>query len=220
MGKRGLKNVAYDYLLDAITSYEMKPGQAIVEQDVSDKLGISRTPIREALKQLESEGLVRHFPSRGTFVTNLTVQDVDEIFQLRELFEITSLKNAVHEIAEAELDYIEERLRYLDDKRSEEPPTKETFYNSDRELHALIMKYSGNSRMIKFHKTLEVQLEQLRRISAMTPMRLVKSRQEHLDIIYALRSRDLANATRALLLHLQNIKASTLNVCRNMSSQC
>ena len=56
MGKRGLKNVAYDYLLDAITSYELKPGQAIVEQDISDKLGISRTPIRDALKQLESEG--------------------------------------------------------------------------------------------------------------------------------------------------------------------
>ena len=50
-------------------------------------------------------------------------------------------------------------------------------------------------------------------------MRLVKSRQEHLDIIYALRTRDLANATRALLIHLQNIKASTLNVCRNMCSQ-
>ena len=82
MGKRGLKNVAYDYLLDAITSYEMKPGQAIVEQDVSDKLGISRTPIREALKQLESEGLVRHFPSRGTFVTNLTVQDVESLAYL------------------------------------------------------------------------------------------------------------------------------------------
>ena len=219
MGKRGLKNVAYDYLLDAITSYELKPGQAIVEQDISDKLGISRTPIRDALKQLESEGLVRHFPSRGTFVTNITVQDVDEIFQLRELFEITALKNAIHSITEEELDYIEERLRYLDDKRSEENPTKETFYNSDRELHALIMKYSGNSRMIKFHKTLEVQLEQLRRISAMTPMRLVKSRQEHLDIIYALRTRDLAHATRALLIHLQNIKASTLNVCRNMCSQ-
>lgn len=219
MGKRGLKSVAYDYLLDAITSYELKPGHAIVEQDISDKLGISRTPIREALKQLESEGLVRHFPSRGTFVTNITVQDVDEIFQLRELFEITALKNAIHSITEEELDYIEERVRYLDDKRSEEGPTKESFYNSDRELHALIMKYSGNSRMIKFHKTLEVQLEQLRRISAMTPMRLVKSRQEHLDIIYALRTRDLANATRALLIHLQNIKDSTLNVCRNMCSQ-
>lgn len=219
MGKRGLKNVAYDYLLDAITSYELKPGQAIVEQDISDKLNISRTPIREAFKQLESEGLVYRLPSRGTFVTNLTMQDVEEIFQLRELFEITALKSAVNFITDDELDYIEERIRYLDDKKSEEPCAQEAFYCSDRELHALIMKYSGNSRMIKFHKTLEIQLEQLRRISAMTPKRLVKSRQEHLDIIYALRTRDLVDATRYLSIHLQNIKESTLNVCRNMASQ-
>ena len=77
MAKNALKNVAYEYLLNAIMSYELKPGQVIVEQEVSDQLGISRTPIREAFKQLESEGLVHHFPSRGTFVTNLTVQDVE-----------------------------------------------------------------------------------------------------------------------------------------------
>ena len=65
MGKRGLKNVAYDYLLDAIMSYELKPGQAIVEQDISDRLNISRTPIREAFKQLESEGLVRQSDRAG-----------------------------------------------------------------------------------------------------------------------------------------------------------
>ena len=165
-----------------------------------------------AFKQLESEGLVHHFPSRGTFVTNLTVQDVEEIFQLREMFELTALKSAIHRITEEELRYIEGRLRYLDDKKSEEPSTKEEFYGSDRELHELIMKYSGNSRMVKFHRTLEAQLERLRRISSMTPMRLSKSRQEHLDILNALSDRDLDAATDALRLHLRNIKSSTLAV--------
>ena len=211
MAKNALKNVAYEYLLNAIMSYELKPGQVIVEQEVSDQLGISRTPIREAFKQLESEGLVHHFPSRGTFVTNLTVQDVEEIFQL------TALKSAIHRITEEELRYIEGRLRYLDDKKSEEPSTKEEFYGSDRELHELIMKYSGNSRMVKFHRTLEAQLERLRRISSMTPMRLSKSRQEHLDILNALSDRDLDAATDALRLHLRNIKSSTLAVCRSQS---
>ena len=217
MAKNALKNVAYEYLLNAIMSNELKPGQVIVEQEVSDQLGISRTPIREAFKQLESEGLVHHFPSRGTFVTNLTVQDVEEIFQLREMFELTALKSAIHRITEEELRYIEGRLRYLDDKKSEEPSTKEEFYGSDRELHELIMKYSGNSRMVKFHRTLEAQLERLRRISSMTPMRLSKSRQEHLDILNALSDRDLDAATDALRLHLRNIKSSTLAVCRSQS---
>ena len=108
-------------------------------------------------------------------MTNLTVQDVEEIFQLRELFEITALKSAINCITDDELDYIEDRVRYLDDKKKRRtPPRREAFYRSDRDLHMMIMKYSGNSRMIKFHKTLEAQLEQLRRISAMTPKRLVK----------------------------------------------
>ena len=68
-------------------------------------------------------------------------------------------------------------------------------------------------------EAVRAQLEQLRRISAMTPKRLVKSRQEYLDIIYALRTRDLVSATRHLSIHLQNIKESTLNVCMNMVSQ-
>jgi len=219
MGKRGLKNVAYDYLLNAIMTCDLKPGQAIVEQEISDRLNISRTPIREAFKQLESEGLVRHFPSKGTFVANMTVQDVDEIFQLREMFELTALKSAITAITDSELDYVEERLRYLDDKKIEDPYVKEAFYCSDRELHSLIMKYSGNYRMIRFHKTLEVQLEQLRRISSMTPMRLSKSRQEHLDLLYTLRTRDLIQASKILSVHLQNIKESTVNVCRTMAAQ-
>ena len=83
----------------------------------------------------------------------------------------------------------------------------------------LIMKYSGNSRMVRFYKTLDVQFEQLRRISSTTPQRLSKSKQEHLDIIYALRTRDLVDTTRALSLHLQNIKENTKNVCRTLSTQ-
>nr|WP_325235386.1 GntR family transcriptional regulator [uncultured Oscillibacter sp.] len=219
MGKRGLKNVAYDYLLEAITTYKLKPGDAIVEQDLSDKLGISRTPIREALKKLESEGLLHHFPSRGTFVASLSIQDVEEIFQLRELFELTALRNAIVQITDEELDRLEEQINALDERDATKPYVQNSFYRSDLELHMLIMKYSGNSRMVRFYKTLDVQFEQLRRISSTTPQRLSKSKQEHLDIIYALRTRDLVDTTRALSLHLQNIKENTKNVCRTLSTQ-
>lgn len=219
MGKRGLKNVAYDYLLEAITTYKLKPGDAIVEQDLSDKLGISRTPIREALKKLESEGLLHRFPSRGTFVASLSIQDVEEIFQLRELFELTALRNAIVQITDEELDRLEEQINALDERDATKPYVQNSFYRSDLELHMLIMKYSGNSRMVRFYKTLDVQFEQLRRISSTTPQRLSKSKQEHLDIIYALRTRDLVDTTRALSLHLQNIKENTKNVCRTLSTQ-
>ena len=217
MEKRGLKNIAYNYLLEEITSFHLAPGQAIIEQDVSNALNISRTPVREAFKQLESEGLVYHLPSRGTFVASLTAQDIEEIFELREIFELAALKNTIRYATDEEIQTVKKDLVGLRkrDGGDEDFSPEDAFYRSDRELHSLIMKYCRNSRMAKFYETLEIQLEQSRRLSAMAPQRLKKSRQEHLDIIYALEARDFVNATRYLSVHLQNIKENTRNVYRN-----
>ena len=212
----GLKNIVYEYLLNSILSDSLQPGHVIVEQEVSDLLGISRTPVREALKMLEADGLVHHIPSRGTFVKEISIQDVEEIFQLRELFEITALKVAIKEISDEEIDYIEECLHVLNDDGIGKANINEEFYRSDRELHQIIMRYIGNSRAIQFYTTLEVQLERLRRISSMTPSRLSKSKQEHIDIVKAIRSRDLQDATNRLSSHLNNVKESIKSVCHLM----
>jgi len=214
--KTSLKDLAYNYISNAIMSCELKPGQLVVEQEVSNRLNISRTPVREAFKQLEQGGFLVHVPSRGTFVVDITPQDVEEIFQLRELFELTALKTAIVEITDEELDALEKYLHILDENRTNESAIREYYYESDRELHYLIMKYSWNSRMISIHKNLEAQVEQLRRISSLTPLRLSKSKREHLALLSALRSRNLENATHMLSLHLNNVKQSTLNVCKNM----
>ena len=215
MTKRDLQTVAYEHLKNAIITNSYLPGQMIVEQDISDSLEISRTPVREALKRLESEGLVNHIPSVGTFVAQISVQDIVEIFQLRELFETTALKTAIIEASPEELERVESELFVLDDKRIQEQDIIEAYYRSDRHLHYLVLNYSRNSRMVSFYKHLETQVERLRRISSLTPMRLAKSRQEHLVIINAIRSRDLNTALMALNMHLENVKDSTISVCRS-----
>ena len=75
---------AYEYLYNAIITNTLRPGYPIVEKEISNILGISRTPIREALKQLESEGLVRRFSGKGTFVAGVDLQDIEEIFPSRD----------------------------------------------------------------------------------------------------------------------------------------
>jgi Transcriptional regulators len=215
--KQKLKETAYNYIRDAIFSFEFKPGQAIVEQDLSEKLGISRTPLREALKQLELEGLVHQVPSYGTFVANITIQDVEELCQLRQLLETTALKTAIIEATDAELNAFEKKLCGLDDSKINESSGKEAYYGSDRDLHSLIMRYSQNSRMIAIHNNIEMQLERLRRISSMTPMRLATSKQEHLAIIHAMQNRDFSNALLMLTLHLNNVRESTLSICKNLN---
>ena len=207
MPKAGLKNVAYDYLHEGIMNYIYGPDDAIVEQDISNHLGISRTPVREALKLLEAEGLVTHIRSRGTFVKEITAQDIEEIMELRILFEKTALKSAIHMIKDEELNEIEQKMREL-----EQDTSFEEYYAADRDLHMCILNYSRNTRLITFHGMIASQLERLRRISSRTPDRLAKSRNEHLAIVQSIRERDFPRAEAKLVEHLTNIKNSTLNV--------
>lgn len=203
---------AYEYLYNAIVTNKLPPGVAIAEQEISNVLGISRTPVREALKQLEAEGLVRHIPLRGTFVEEITTQDLEEIFALRETLEVLALKTAINDITDEELYEIEILLRSL-----EYDSSNEKFYDSDRRLHDLIVKHGGNRRLAQILNNLNSQMERLRHIAAMKPHRLQQSKQEHLEIVAALKMRDLEEAERLLRQHIRNVKESTIEVCRKTS---
>jgi DNA-binding GntR family transcriptional regulator len=209
--KETLKDVAYNYLYEKIVSYEFPAGTAIVEQEISDAIKISRTPIREALKQLAAEGLVYNLPGRGTFVQDLYTQDIEEIFELRKLFEESSLKFAITEITDEEIDEIEKMIIVL-----EESSSAEEFFKSDQALHNLIVKYSHNGRMISFHRNINAQLERLRRISIKNQKRLEKSKQEHLELIRAIKERNLEKATSCLCNHLRGIKESIIEEHRRL----
>lgn len=211
MVKNTRKHIAYNYLYNAIVTCQLPPGTAIVEQEISDLLGISRTPVREALKQLEIEGLVRHVPLRGTFVAEISTQDVEEIFALRQALELLALRTAINEITEQELNEIES---YLEGLGPESSP--ESFYRSDRKLHDLIVKYGRNRRLRTFYDMLNAQIERVRRVSAQKPDRLKKSRQEHLEIVRALKERNLQKAEAFLTQHLKNVKESFIEVCRSI----
>lgn len=211
MAKDTLKNKAYNYLYQAIISHELLPGAPIVEQEISEILGISRTPVREALKQLESEGLVRSISARGTFVSEVNIQDVEEIFALREALEVLALHTAINEITDQEIQEMETLLEVLSASNN-----AEHFYDSDRKLHDLIVRSGRNRRLMNFLKNLNAQIERLRYISAMRPNRLKASQQEHLAIVHAMKERNLEKAEALLRQHIRNVKENTIEVCRNM----
>jgi len=206
-----LKEKVYTYLYGSIVNGVYLPEEAIIEQEVSDKLGISRTPVREALKKLEHEGLVTHMPSRGTFVRSVSAYDIEEIMELRIMFETCALRAAIKQLTDQELSKIESALSKLSPESA-----MEDFYAVDAKLHALIMKCSGNRRMFNFHEMLSGQMKLFGRISAQTPGRLVLSLDEHVQIVAALRERDYKKAEEALVSHLENVKQSTLNVWNSM----
>lgn len=211
MAKETRKNFAYNSLRDAILTWKLSPGSPIVEQEISDQLGISRTPVREALKLLEAEGLVKVVPQRGTFVSDLSTQDVEEIFALRESLEVMALKVAIGTIPSDQLTKLESFLSSL---TPDSPP--EQFFESDRMLHEIIVNHGGNERLAHILNSLNVQVERVRRISAARPNRLDLSMREHLGILRAIRARDCNAAESELRQHIRNVKQSALDVCRNL----
>jgi DNA-binding GntR family transcriptional regulator len=205
MAKSTRTKMAYDYLYNGIVNNRILPGSPLVEQEISDILGISRTPVREALKQLEAQGLITYIPQRGTFVKELDIQDVEEIFALREELEILALKISIKTIPDEEILKLERMLKELDYSSN-----YEDFYRSDRSLHHLIVKYGQNRRLDAFLNSLNSQIEMLRRISSRTPKRLEMSKREHMEILTALKERNKETAIKILREHISNVKKSVI----------
>lgn len=208
--KYTLKQKAYNFLYDAILTNVYPPGTPLVEHEISTKLGISRTPVREAFKQLESEGLIKYYPAKGTFVAEISTQDVEEILELREVLEILALRLSIDRISMEQLEEVEEKLKSLDEGSS-----PDEFYECDRALHRMLFENSGNKRLTAYMSTLNAQIERLRSVAAMKSHRLSQSRQEHLLIVQAMKRRNLKEAERYLGEHIRNVAIAIVDVCRN-----
>jgi DNA-binding GntR family transcriptional regulator len=209
MSKKDLSSLAYEYIFDKIVTNEFPPGMPIVENDICNNLAISRTPVREALRRLEVEGLVYKIADRGTFVREINYDDIIEIIEIRKIFEQYALRNCVKNAPDYEIENLEIMMMNLDNESD-----ADAYYNTDRTLHAIIMKYCQNRRMINYLDNLNAQIEKLRRVSASTPKRLNRSLTEHLEIIRAIKARDYSVAAAALENHMDNILSSVIEAYR------
>ena len=197
---------AYNYICNAILSGSLAQGSPVSEIELSQAIGVSRSPVREALRQLEAEGLVVIFPGRGTFVTQITSQDIREIFELRILLENGAIKRAYKYIKDDVLADLKSKIEALDPQH----PDPEQFYILDKALHSTIIQNCGNKRMIKLYETLLLQMAMIRRISGQAAEHFSMSREYHLKLIEALQNRDLEKATVILNEHLKNVFDNTI----------
>ena len=204
----------YDYLLEAIVSNKIPPGTPIVETEISNALNMSRTPIREALKELEAEGLVNRYPSIGTVVSHITPHDVEEIFDLRILLELSALQLSWDKVTVKEIEEVEKLFIDLDVSSP-----NDAYHEADRRLHALIVNNAGNKRLKNFLNLLNSQIERFRRVAAFSSDRPEKSKKEHLEILRYLKERNLNACEESLRQHLISVKNSTYEVAKLFAMQ-
>lgn len=203
----------YDYLYAEIINNQLPPGSAISELEIAKQFDCSRSPVREATMALESEGLVRRYPGRGCFVSEITTQDIREIFDLRILLETAALRWSFARLDRRALEELNSSLRALTDKS--EP---EAYYETDRRLHDLIISSCGNVRLMLILRTLNGQTEQFRRISASRPRRLRESREEHSKLVEAMLDGNLELSCTLLEEHIRNVQSSTESACMQMGT--
>ncbi|MDR0840320.1 MAG: GntR family transcriptional regulator [Christensenellaceae bacterium] len=200
--KQSLTTKVYTHIRDGILDGSYKIGDLLIETRLADELEVSRTPIREALKQLELEGLVQSIPNRGVRVQGISDDDLSDIYTIRLLLEGQAAYWAAERIDTAQLDKLAETVELMElyTRKNDVPHLAQL----DSEFHDVLYS-AANSRMLKqVLASLHQNARRARRSSLNEPLRPADSLREHRAIFMALESHDPEQAKQAMEQHLHN----------------
>jgi len=187
-------------LRQRIFAHEIPPGSWIDEQKLAEQYGISRTPLREALKVLASEGLVELKPRRGCYVTEISRQDLDDIFPLMALLEGRCAFEATQRVKPAELASLKELHEQLESAARE--GRIDAFFEANQAFHKRVQELSGNRWLLSVIQDLRKVLKLSRLHSLSLEGRLQQSLDEHRAIVAAICAKDAVTAERLMHDHL------------------
>ncbi|WP_137916849.1 GntR family transcriptional regulator [Hydrogenophaga sp. 2FB] len=204
-------------LRERIFAGELAPGSFMDEHALCAELSISRTPLREALKVLSAEGLVRHEPRRGCFVSEVTERDLDEIFPVIALLEGRCAFEAANNATDADL----AALQQLHDRLNESAQARRIndYYDANFAIHEAIITLANNRWLAQVIGDLRkiVKLARLQQLHA--PGRLDQSLSEHMAVFAALKARDAEGAEAAMRTHLTRQRVALRELARNQTSR-
>ena len=197
-----LMQLAYNELRESIITNTIKPGDVLSEQQIAQELNISRTPVREALAILESEGLVEIRRGIGAFVKPLSYEDILNIFEVRRPLEELAVNSAIHFITEEDIRTMRERFTaMLAQCENNEPMDAAEFASLDADFHDMIIERSKNPYVQRFMRTIN---SNVRRIQMM--VRIINDPRDavvqHLRLLDLMEKRDLAGLQAELENHI------------------
>lgn len=206
--KGTLTDKAYSVLKEAIVSIELKPGEVILEDRLSEELGISRTPLRAALQRLSYEGLVG-MQGKKTFVTELSVDYFLDLYAIRESLEILSAKQAALNRKDSELLELAELLEKQRELALMEHLDEKKYLAVDREFHILMARLSHNELLEKYLREVNQSYNRYLHFTSFDA-RAMTVVSEHEEMYEAIRSRDSIRAQNLMNHHLVGVKESIL----------
>lgn len=183
-----LREKILEHIRDAIISGTLKAGSRVSEPELADRYGISRTPIREAFRQLESEGYLTVIPRRGAVVSEFSQKDVEDFYAIKSILEGYAARQACNRLTGKEL----EKLQANNDKLSELADHNDikTFFKIHNDFHDMFIKAADNERLRELITSVVTRFQRLRFMSLSLPGRMKIAVQEHEKIIDAFRRKD------------------------------
>ncbi|MBQ5660566.1 MAG: GntR family transcriptional regulator [Lachnospiraceae bacterium] len=208
-----LRDVVFQTLRKAILKGELQPGERLMEVQLANRLGVSRTPIREAIRKLELEGLVTMIPRRGAEVAEITEKNMRDVLEVRRALEELAVKIACEKITEEELERLGKVAKKFRNVMHGDDLMKIT--EADVEFHEIIYEATGNARLIQILSNLREQMYRYR----VEYLKDYNSHgilaEEHDEIVKALCERDTDRASRAIISHIENQQSSIIKSIRN-----
>lgn len=202
----------------AILRGEFKAGDRLVETEIASALGVSRTPVREALRMLENEGLVRR-TSRGggVEVVGFSTNDIVELYAIRETLEVLAAEYSIRNISEKELEELENLVEnsqmYIDDENSSQ------FYAALNKFNRILLYSCRMPRLIKLVQDYHEYLSSLRKFSLSTMERRLVVVREHREIIQAIKEKDFQLTESIIRKHLRGALKAFLDAKERMSAE-
>lgn len=193
-----------------IIAGDVAPGSMISELTLSDEFGVSRTPVREALKQLQTEGLIQIRPRVGTFVSAPSRREITELFEMKELLEGAAARLLAQRGRVPELDQLEHNLRHADQAVARDD--RERYAELVHEFHDLLIIGSDNLKLAEHYRTLMNQLAYARLVmtSLNQPGRPLQSDREHHNVVELIIAKDGDSAERVMREHVRASRRALL----------
>ncbi len=202
IARRSLHDELVDLLHEMLLAGELRPGEKVNEQALCARFGVSRTPLREALKVLASGGLITLSPNRGASVVRITPEEIDELFPIMGALEGLAGELACARITDAQV----AEIRRMHDAMVEHYELGESarYLKLNRAIHEAIFAAAGNAELTALYHTLMIRTHSVRFIAKKSPHRWKEAVDDHVEIMDALEKRDGPRLSALLNLHLRH----------------
>ncbi len=207
-----LRDVVFNTLRKAILTGQLKPGERLMEVHLANSLGVSRTPIREAMRKLELEGLVIMIPRRGAEVARITEKSLKDVLEVRRTLDALSVELACERITQEEIEHLQQACHEFEVATKGKDAS--VMAKADVALHDIIVQATGNLRLQQLVNNLSEQMYRYRFVYIREESKHDKLVDEHREIYESIASRDKVRAAKAAKLHIDNQEKSVMEQIR------